>query len=181
MDSTQPTREMKAPSHSRANLRALRSVAALEFLKGLLVVAAGLALLSLSRRDLGVEFITSDLLHLLHLNPDWHISVFLLRTAARLQHANHTTVMAAFIIYPTLRFVEAYGLWRERAWAEWFALISGSAYLPFEIASLAHKLHGSQAGHPVDQYCHRALHGLPAAGTLRAPNQEWRQIHLGLS
>lgn len=142
MDSTQPTREMKAPSHSRANLRALRSVAALEFLKGLLVVAAGLALLSLSRRDLGVEFITSDLLHLLHLNPDWHISVFLLRTAARLQHANHTTVMAAFIIYPTLRFVEAYGLWRERAWAEWFALISGSAYLPFEIASLAHKLTG---------------------------------------
>ena len=130
---------MEAPAHSRANLRALRSVAALEFLKGLLVVAAGLALLSLSHRDLGVEFIASDLLHLLHLNPDWHISVLLLRTAARLQHANHTTVMAAFIIYPTLRFVEAYGLWRERAWAEWFALISGSAYLPFEIASLAHK------------------------------------------
>jgi len=142
MDSLPQIREMTTASHSRANLRALRSVAALEFLKGLLVVAAGLALLSLSHRDLGVEFIAADLLHLLHLNPDWHISVFLLRTAARLQHANHTVVLVAFIIYPTLRFVEAYGLWRERAWAEWVALISGSAYLPFEIASLAHKYTG---------------------------------------
>ena len=133
--------EMKPGFDARhqANLRALRGVAALEFLKGLLVVAAGLALLSLSHRDLGVENIAQGFLHLLHLNPDWHISVLLLRTAARLEHANHATVMAAFIVYPSLRFVEAYGLWRERAWAEWLALISGAAYLPFEIASLAHR------------------------------------------
>jgi uncharacterized membrane protein (DUF2068 family) len=24
-------------------------------------------------------------------------------------------------------------LWRERAWAEWLALISGAIYLPFEV------------------------------------------------
>ena len=125
--------------HASASLRALRGVAALEFLKGLLVVAAGLALLSLSHHSLGVENIAEELLHLLHLNPDWHISVFLLRSAARLEHASHATVLAAFIIYPTLRFVEAYGLWGARAWAEWLALISGAAYLPFEVTSLLHK------------------------------------------
>ncbi len=132
---------MTTPSHlhSQANLRALRSVAALEFAKGLLVVLAGLALFSLSRRALGIEGIAEDLLHLLHLNPDWHFSVLLLRVAAGLQKANHLTLAAAFFIYPALRFVEAYGLWRERAWAEWLALISGSAYLPFEVTSLAHK------------------------------------------
>jgi len=27
-------------------------------------------------------------------------------------------------------------LWRERAWAEWLALISGAIYLPFEIYEL---------------------------------------------
>jgi uncharacterized membrane protein (DUF2068 family) len=129
---------MMHPSE-QANRRALRSVATLEFIKGLLVVLAGLALLSLSRHTLGVEDIAQDLLHLLHLNPDWHVSVLLLRAAAGLQKANHLTLAAAFFIYPTLRFVEAYGLWRERAWAEWLALISGSAYLPFEISSLAHK------------------------------------------
>ncbi|MGA2990746.1 MAG: DUF2127 domain-containing protein [Candidatus Korobacteraceae bacterium] len=131
---------MKPPSeHADANRRALRSVAALEFIKGLLVVLAGLALLSLSRHALGIEDIAEDLLHLLHLNPDWHISVLLLRAAAGLQKANHLTVLTAFLAYPTLRFVEAYGLWWERAWAEWLALISGAAYLPFEIAGLAHK------------------------------------------
>lgn len=41
--------------------------------------------------------------------------------------------------YSTLRFVEAYGLWRERAWAEWLAMISGGVYLPFEVYELARR------------------------------------------
>jgi uncharacterized membrane protein (DUF2068 family) len=28
-------------------------------------------------------------------------------------------------------------LWRERAWAEWLAVLSGGIYLPFEIYELA--------------------------------------------
>jgi len=38
-----------------------------------------------------------------------------------------------------VRFVEAYGLWRARAWAEWFAMISGAVYVPFEVFDLIHK------------------------------------------
>ena len=34
------------------------------------------------------------------------------------------------------RFIEAYGLWHMRVWAEWFALLSGGIYLPWEILEL---------------------------------------------
>ena len=32
-----------------------------------------------------------------------------------------------------MRFIEGYGLWRERHWAEWFAVISAGLYLPLEL------------------------------------------------
>ncbi len=38
--------------------------------------------------------------------------------------------------YGLVRFVEAYGLWRGRRWAEWFAAVSGGIYIPFELYEL---------------------------------------------
>jgi uncharacterized membrane protein (DUF2068 family) len=35
-----------------------------------------------------------------------------------------------------MRFIEAYGLWSIRAWAEWFAIVSGGVYLPAELYEL---------------------------------------------
>jgi uncharacterized membrane protein (DUF2068 family) len=46
--------------------------------------------------------------------------------------------IAGTLAYTVIRFVEAAGLWLEKAWAEWFALISGCLYLPIEIYELAH-------------------------------------------
>jgi len=40
-------------------------------------------------------------------------------------------------LYSVVRFVEAYGLWYLKAWAEWFAIISGSIYVPIELYELA--------------------------------------------
>jgi uncharacterized membrane protein (DUF2068 family) len=40
---------------------------------------------------------------------------------------------AIAITYAILRFAEGYGLWRQRAWGEWLAIVSGCVYLPFEI------------------------------------------------
>ena len=44
---------------------------------------------------------------------------------------------AAAAGYATLRFVEAYGLWRKRRWAEWFAVASGGLYIPIELYELS--------------------------------------------
>jgi uncharacterized membrane protein (DUF2068 family) len=35
-----------------------------------------------------------------------------------------------------LRFIEAYGLWYIRPWAEWLAIASGSIYIPFEVSDV---------------------------------------------
>ena len=35
--------------------------------------------------------------------------------------------------YAAVRFTEGYGLWHSRVWAEWFALLSGAMYLPWEL------------------------------------------------
>ena len=50
-------------------------------------------------------------------------------------------IMTAFaIFYSAVRFLEAYGLWHERRWAEWFAALSGGVYIPIEIYELARRL-----------------------------------------
>ena len=48
---------------------------------------------------------------------------------------------AAAMIYSLVRFAEAYGLWNAREWAEWFALLSGAMYLPWEAYSLMRHPH----------------------------------------
>ena len=40
------------------------------------------------------------------------------------------------LAYAVLRFVEAWGLWRVRAWASWLALISAAIYLPLDLYAL---------------------------------------------
>jgi uncharacterized membrane protein (DUF2068 family) len=45
-------------------------------------------------------------------------------------------IAAAAMAYAAVRFTEAWGLWHRRVWAEWFALLSGALYLPWEIVKL---------------------------------------------
>ncbi|HEX4645916.1 MAG TPA: DUF2127 domain-containing protein [Verrucomicrobiae bacterium] len=109
----------------------LRTVAAFEFAKGLLVLVAGLGLLSMVHRD--AQIIAENLVRHFHLNPAHHYPQIFIHTAADLNDARLWWLSVAALIYSTVRFVEAYGLWHERAWAEWFAIISAGMYLPVEI------------------------------------------------
>jgi uncharacterized membrane protein (DUF2068 family) len=51
-------------------------------------------------------------------------------------NADLLTVLAIALLYCSLRFIESYGLWRQRVWAEWLAIISGAVYLPLELYNL---------------------------------------------
>jgi uncharacterized membrane protein (DUF2068 family) len=42
-------------------------------------------------------------------------------------------------LYSLIRFVEAYGLWHQRRWAEWLAALSGAVYIPVEVYEIAHR------------------------------------------
>ncbi len=123
----------------KCEIGGLRAVATLEFLKGLLVVLVGLGLISLSRHDLGLEDVAQNLLYIFHINPDWHLSQIFLHATERLDDMDLVKVAVFAGAYSLLRFIEAYGLWRARVWAEWFALLSGLIYLPLEIHHLIRK------------------------------------------
>jgi uncharacterized membrane protein (DUF2068 family) len=120
-------------SHCR-QLKALRAVASIEFLKGLVVLLAGFGVLSLVHRD--AWDVAESFLEWLHISPETHYAQVFLNLADQVTDTKLWAVAIGALAYSSLRFVEAYGLWRERAWAEWLALISGAIYLPFEIYEL---------------------------------------------
>lgn len=127
---------MHPPREDRAHIRGLRTIATTEFLKGLAVVAIGFGLITLSRHAVDLEDITAGLLHFLHVRPRRTLYMVFMDAAARFDDLSLIRVAAIAAVYSALRFVEAYGLWRARVWAEWLALVSGAVYLPLEIYEL---------------------------------------------
>jgi uncharacterized membrane protein (DUF2068 family) len=126
----------QSDSHTR-QLRALRAVASVEFFKGLIVLLAGFGVLRLIHRD--VWDVAESFLEWLHISPDAHYAQVFLNLADQVTDSKIWFVALGALAYSSLRFAEAYGLWRERAWAEWLALVSGAIYLPFEIVELARR------------------------------------------
>jgi uncharacterized membrane protein (DUF2068 family) len=115
----------------------VRVIAFFEAVKGALVLAAGFGLLALVHRDL--EDLAERLVRHSHLNPASHYPRVFIEAAAGTSDSRLRTLAALAFVYSTVRFVEAYGLWKMRAWAEWFAIISGCVYLPVEVYELAEK------------------------------------------
>jgi uncharacterized membrane protein (DUF2068 family) len=112
----------------------VRVVALFEALKGTLVLLAGFGLLSLVHRDL--EDLAERLVRHSHLNPASHYPRVFVEAASRMNDTRLRTLAALAFAYSVVRFVEAYGLWHMRAWAEWFAILSGCLYLPVELYEL---------------------------------------------
>ena len=111
----------------------LRGVALLEAGKGLFGLVLGVWLVTLRHKDL--ETVAAHLLRVLHrvlhLSPDGHIARTIMRGAARVNHDNiHLWAIFAFA-YTAIRFTEGAGLWLEKKWAEWFAVISCTLYTPY--------------------------------------------------
>lgn len=91
-------------------------------------------MLALLHRNLD-EF-AEQITEFLDVNPEGKLSKVFLNLA------DHTTGKTVWLLaigalaYAAVRMTEAYGLWRQREWAQWFALLSGALYLPGELYSL---------------------------------------------
>ncbi|MDR7134813.1 uncharacterized membrane protein (DUF2068 family) [Lysobacter niastensis] len=48
------------------------------------------------------------------------------------------TAAAVVLAYGLLRMLEAWGLWRVKAWASWLGCISAAIYLPLDVYALFH-------------------------------------------
>jgi uncharacterized membrane protein (DUF2068 family) len=127
----------------RSSRAGLRAVATFEAAKGFAVVAFGILLLFVHTH--AEDYVSSLLFHL-HVDPDQRFAQALLNAAEKLSDARLLTIAAAVVSYATVRFVEAWGLWNRRVWAEWFALLSGCLYLPWECLKLAERLDWERAG-----------------------------------
>jgi len=111
--------------------RGVRLIAVVEALKGALVLVAGFGLLSLVHRD--VQGLAERLVRHSHLDPARHYPRIFLQAASHTNDSRLRSLAALAFLYAAGRLVEAYGLWRLRPWAEWFAILAGSIYLPAEI------------------------------------------------
>lgn len=114
--------------------RNLKAIAALEAVKGLLalMVALGIQLFA----DRSLLDIAEALVRHMHLNPASHFPSIFLRAAADFSNVKLSFLALGAVAYSLVRFIEAYGLWRARTWAEWFSLLSGGIYIPLEIRAM---------------------------------------------
>ncbi|MBV9036873.1 MAG: DUF2127 domain-containing protein [Acidobacteriaceae bacterium] len=136
MEALSVTKLTPSAVDERSSDAGLRAVASFEAFKGILVVLLGLFLVIYHQR---AEDVTENLLDHLHINPDRRLGHALMHAAATVSDARLWTIAAAILAYSTVRFVEAWGLWNRRVWAEWFALLSGAMYLPLELLKVAER------------------------------------------
>jgi len=124
----------KSISPHPSQRRVLRAVAAFEFSKGVFVVLMGICALALLHRDTWV--IAEIILSRLHISTDHHWAQAFLDFADSVTDARLWAAAELAFAYAALRFTEAFGLWRQRTWAEWVAFLSGTLLLPWEIREL---------------------------------------------
>ena len=112
----------------------VKSVAVFEATKGALVLLAGFGVLSLLHRDIRVA--AAALVGRLHLNPTHRFGHSFIEAASRVTDTGLWLMASMGFLYALFRFLEAYGLWSGRRWAEWLAVVSGGLYLPLEVYEL---------------------------------------------
>lgn len=119
--------KVKRREHSKGGLRV---VALFEATKGALVLSVGFGLLAFIHKDLHLA--AEQLVRHIHLNPARHYPQIFIDAANHVTDSRLLAMAVAALLYSVVRFVEAYGLWRQRQWAEWFALFTGGIYIPVE-------------------------------------------------
>ncbi len=120
--------------------KAIRTVAVYEGCKGLIVITAGFGLLSLAHHD--IQEVAEQIVRHLHLDPASHLPRIFLDYAGKINDGSLMVMAALAMLYSLARFIEAYGLWFDRSWGEWFAIIATGIYLPFEVLDFVKEKNG---------------------------------------
>jgi len=135
--------QMPSAIDEQSSAAGLRAVATFEAVKGSAVLLLGVVILMVHGR---ADDFAEGLLYHLHMDPDRRFAHMLLNAADRLADARLWTIVGAVLTYSSVRFIEAWGLWNKRVWAEWFALLSGAMYLPWEILRMTQRVTWDRIG-----------------------------------
>jgi uncharacterized membrane protein (DUF2068 family) len=126
---------VKRREHSKGGLRI---VALFEATKGALVLSVGFGLLAFIHKDLHLA--AAQLVRHLHFNPARHYPQIFIDAVSHLTDARLWVMAFSALLYSLVRFVEAFGLWNQRQWAEWFALLTGGMYIPVELFEIMRRV-----------------------------------------
>jgi len=113
---------------------AVRAIALFEAGKGLLVLLAGTGIFLLVHRD--VQAVAERMVSHLHLDPASRYPRIFLKFASEASPGRLRLLAIGALVYALVRIAEAIGLWHDRSWAEWLGVVTGSIYVPFEVAAL---------------------------------------------
>ena len=125
----------------------LRLLAIERWVRGLIVLLLGIAVLRFERDQVSVkDLIEHDLSALKPFFDQIKFNVSdsgLVRALEKALNASSTTltvVAAALIGYGVLQLVEGLGLWLLKRWGEYFAVVATSVFLPLEVYELTEKV-----------------------------------------
>ena len=112
----------------------LRAVAIFEASKGAVALLAASGLLMLWHAH--AQSVGDTLARHLHLNPG-RLHGGVLWSAIEGAEAHLRLLAIGVLVYAGGRFTEAFGLWHQRTWAEWFGVVAGAVYVPLDLLELA--------------------------------------------
>ncbi|MEJ7746358.1 MAG: DUF2127 domain-containing protein [Luteimonas sp.] len=109
----------------------LHAIAIVEAVKGTLAVLAASGLEVLGPRPL--QQFVHELIARFQFDPH-HGALALL--AQKINPDSVHITAAVFLAYGVVHLIEAWGLWRFKAWASWLGCLAAAIYLPFDLYAL---------------------------------------------
>ena len=117
--------------HSTKTSVVLRAIAMFEVTKAAIVLLLGCGVFVLMHKNL--NGVAERVVQVVHVNPEGKLSNIFFGLANHANDRNLWVLALSTLAYASVMSTEAYGLWRERAWAQWFSLVSTALYVPPEL------------------------------------------------
>ncbi len=100
--------------------------------RGTVVLSVGVVFAVLLVRGESAQTMVNWLVDHVHVDRKARFIALFLEWSQAVTPGDWLMFWGVLLAYVTLHAFEAYGLWRERRWAEWLAALSGGIYLPVE-------------------------------------------------
>jgi len=112
----------------------LNAIALLEGFKGILALFVAVSVNALVGEDL--HQLVLEMMTEWGVSPANHYSKVILMMVDNVSNNSLILVTVVALTYGVFRFILAYGLWNQLIWIEWFAFITASLYIPFELYAI---------------------------------------------
>jgi uncharacterized membrane protein (DUF2068 family) len=127
-------RQRKKSSMKTSQTRVVRLIGLFKLLKGVLLIAVGVAALKLLHTD--IASLVEGWARMLGVDQSSRFVGRALSTAAALTPNRVRDLIVGSFLYGGLFLTEGIGLWLQKRWAMWFTVIITGSFLPVEIYEL---------------------------------------------